>query len=77
MKATEQLVFVSDVWSKSSKMEELSCLTGEVEECVTGLDVGKESISKALTLGSTFDQSSDVSHVEEGGHLAVGVVAGH
>ncbi|MPC42887.1 hypothetical protein E2C01_036518 [Portunus trituberculatus] len=44
-------------------------LTSEVEEGITGLDVGQEGIPKTLTLSSTLHQASDVT-VDDSGNTA-------
>lgn len=82
MKAPEQLEtlfnwWVIDVCGKSSQTEQLCCLTGKVEESITGFDVGKEGVPQALALGGALDQSGDVSHIEEGWHLTACVVVGN
>ena len=40
-------------------------------------NVTEESISQSLALAGALDQASDVGDVEEGGHLAGGLVVHH
>ena len=40
-------------------------LTAQVKHGITGLDVRQESISQALSLRSTFDQTSNIRHVQK------------
>lgn len=41
-----------------------------MEDGITSSDVRKESISQALALSSTFNQTSDINHIQIGWHLA-------
>lgn len=40
-------------------------LTCQVEDAVTGADVGQEGVSQALATVGTFHQASDVHHIKE------------
>ena len=54
----------------------LEC-SAEVKQRVASLDVAEESVAQALALTGALHQTSDVGDVEEGGHLAGGLVVLH
>ena len=60
---------MSNVWIVKSSTE--------VEHCITRLDVAEESVTQPLALTGSLHQPGDVGDVEEGGHLAGGLVVLH
>ena len=44
--------------------------TNDMENGIAFLDVGEEGVSQTGSLTGTPDETSDVDHIEEGGHFA-------
>ena len=57
------------LWSKGLNNNKSYALTNNMEHGITGVDVGKKSVPKALPLVGPFHQTSYVDNIEICGHF--------